>query len=352
MINFANPNLLYLLLIVPLIGLLHILSRIVRRRALQKFGNLSTLSPLMPEASRYLPGIKMLVGLCALTLIIIAAARPYVRTDSNVKREASETTVSGIEIMICCDVSNSMLASSTTDPHGTSRLQRAKFLLEKMLDNMSNDRVGLIAFAGNAYTQLPITPDLYAAKMLVRDLSTDIAPTQGTAIGAAIDMAMSSFDPESQFQKAIIIVTDGENFEDDAIVAAKNAVDAGIQVNVIGIGTITGMPIPLPKSQGGGYLIHNGTEVVTSLNEAGAAEIAKNGGGIYISGSGSLAVNDLKTQLNKIAKTEYRRTDIPSDSSDLFPLVIALAFILIIVDVALPYRKLSWLRNIKFFSKK
>ncbi len=351
MINFANPHLLYLLIAVPVIGLCHVLSRMARKHKLQRYGRISTLEPLMPDASRYLPGIKIILALSALTFIIIAAARPFVKTDRNVRLNGDETSIKGIEVMICCDVSNSMLASANSDPRGISRLQKSKFILEKALDNMTNDRVGLIVFAGNAYTQLPITPDVYSAKMYINDMSVDMVPTQGTAIGAAIDMAVNSFNPESDFQKAIIVVTDGENFEDHAQDAAKHAAEAGIQVDVIGVGTGEPMPIPVNSSRNE-YLYYGGEEVRTALDEAGAADIAEAGGGIYLSGSSSSVVSDLKTQLDKIAKTEYKRTAIPSDASDLFPLAIAIALILLLIDVALPYRKLTWLRNIKFFSKK
>lgn len=348
--NFANPHILYLLAAVPLIALFYLLARYARRRKLRRFGRPEVISGLMPNASQYMPGIKMILALTALALLIVAAARPYVKTDKNVKRDTEESKVEGIEVMVCFDVSNSMLASSTTAANGTSRLQRAKFILEKALDDMNDDRVGIIAFAGDASTIQPLSPDIRNAKMKIKELSTGIATVQGTAIGAAIDIALNSFDPESGFQKTIIVITDGENFEDDAIEAARKAKDAGVEVNVIGVGTSTPMPIPL-RGQPGQFMTHNGEEVRTALNEDEAAEIAKAGGGIYIAGSSSSAVDELKVQLDKIEKTEYVRTAIPSDSSDLFPLFTGLALILLIIEVMLPYSKLAWLRNIKFFSK-
>ena len=135
--NFANPHILYLLAAVPLIALLYLLARYARRRKLQRFGRPDTIAHLMPNASRYMPGIKMLLALTALALLIVAASRPYVKTDRNVKRDTEETTVEGIEVMVCFDVSNSMLASSTGALNGTNRLQRAKFILEKALDDMT-----------------------------------------------------------------------------------------------------------------------------------------------------------------------------------------------------------------------
>ena len=352
MINFANSQYLYVLTAIPLIAVCFIMSRIVRKRKLRKFGKNYNAELLMPDASRYLPGIKIILELTALTLIIIAAARPYVHTGKNVIVSASDETVSGIEVMICCDVSNSMLASSTTDTNGVSRLQRAKFIMDKALDNMTNDRVGLVVFAGDAYLQLPLTPDVSSAKMFINDLNTGMVPVQGTAIGAAINTAVNAFNTESEFSKAIVVITDGENFEDDAIEAAKNAAALGIQVDVIGLGTTgEGMPIPMPGSPTG-FMVYNGTEVRTALNADDAAAIAKAGNGIYLSGGNNTVVSDLETQLRKIKSTEYKKSAIPSDSSDLFPIFISFALLLLLIDVALPYRKISWLQNIKFFTKK
>lgn len=351
MINFANPQYLYLLFLIPVIATFYVLYRLMRRRRLSKFG--SRLSDtLMPDVSRYMPNLKIILQLLAMALIILAISRPYVHTDNNVIMTNEEESVNGIEVMICCDVSNSMLASATDDTNGVSRLQRAKFILDKCLNNMSNDRIGLVVFAGDAYLQMPLTPDLYSAKMYVNDLSTDMVPLQGTAIGAAINTAVNAFDPESNFNKAIVVITDGENFEDNAAEAAKSAASAGIQINVIGMGTPgTGMPIPTSDSPTG-FLVYNGEEVRTALNDAGASEIAKAGNGIYLSGNSNSVVQDLEKQLGKIKQTEYKRTAIPSDSTDLFPLITCIALIILLIDAILPYRKIKWLRNIKFFTKK
>lgn len=351
MINFANPQYLYLLLLLPILAAGYFFVRLYRINRFQKFGKYLNREQLMPDDSTYLPFIKMGLELLALGLIIIAVARPFVQTSKSVETSDDEVTVSGIEVMICCDVSNSMLASNTTDIKGISRLQRAKFILDKALDNMHNDRVGLIVFAGNAYLQLPLTPDVYSAKMFVNSLDPKMVPLQGTAIGAAINSATAAFDPTSEFNKAIVVITDGENFEDNAVAAAKNAAEAGIQVDVIGMGTTgEGMPIPSADSPTG-YMFHNGVEVKTALDAAGAAKIAEAGKGIYISGSSNSAVSDLENQLRKIKSTEYKRASIPSDSSDLFPLFTAIALMLLMVDISLPYSKFKWLKNINFFSK-
>ena len=324
-------------------------ARMVRKRKLRSFGKLNVISHLMPDASLYMGGIKIVLELCTLALIIVAYARPYVPTTQG--ENGNEENVSGIEVMICCDVSNSMLASSTDDPKGVSRLQRAKFLLEKMIGNMNNDKVGLIVFAGDSYTQLPITSDYISARMFVNDLSTDMVPTQGTAIGTAIDMAANSFTPESDFQKAIVLLTDGENFEDNAVEAASKAADAGIEVNVIGLGTSSGAPIPILGKSNEYMYDEQGNQILTKLNVDDAKAIAKAGNGIYISGASSAAASELNDQLKKLSTTEYKRFTAPNPASELFPIAISIALLLVLIDIMLPYSKIEWLKKFTFFSK-
>ena len=195
-----------------------------------------------------------------------------------------------------------MLASSTDDPRGISRLQRAKLVLEKLFSQLKNDKVGLIVFAGDAYTQLPITSDFTSAKMFLSSISPDMVPTQGTAIGAAIEMAMTSFTPEADMQKAIIVITDGENFEDEPEAAAKEAANQGIQVDVIGLGSAKGALIPLGRD--GQFLRDSdGNPVTTRLNEDMAQKIAMAGNGIYVQGSSSSVVKEVSDQLDTLSKS-------------------------------------------------
>lgn len=350
MVTFVNPQYLFLLAAIPLLAVLWLLARGARRRKLRRFGHLPVLNKLMPESSRYTGWIKISLELLALALVIIAIARPI--APSTDKESTETTSARGIELMICLDVSNSMLASSTDDPGGVSRLRRAKFILEKLIDKLQDDKIGLIVFAGESYTQLPITSDYISAKMFVDQISTEMVPTQGTAIGAAIDMAMNSFTPESEFDKAIVVITDGENFEDDAVGEARRAAEAGIQVDVIGLGTSAGAPIPTPKGMGQGkYLTdQNGQVVMTALNDKMAREIADAGKGIFLQGADPGVVNDLDDQLSKLSKTEYQRLT-ATPSSELFPLVAILALIILLIDTLIPYRKISWLRGINFFTK-
>ena len=227
MFSFANPAYLYLLLLIPLAVLLFVWSRHSRKRRLNKYGKIATIGGLMPEVSKYKPWIKLTLSMLALAMVIVMLARPRAGA------KTATTKVRGIEVMIALDVSNSMRASSTDDPQGVSRLQRAKLILEKLIDRLGEDKVGLIVFAGNAYTQLPITSDFLSAKMYLNSINTNMVPTQGTAIGAAINLAMKSFTQNEKSGKSIIIITDGENHEDDAIAAAKAAKDKGYDVLLI-----------------------------------------------------------------------------------------------------------------------
>ncbi len=348
MLSFAYPKLLYLLLTIPVIAAIYFQSRVSRRKRLRRFGQIKVVRAMMPDASRYMGWIKLTIECLALAFIIIALARPYT-TSADASAKEEETVSRGIEVMICVDVSNSMLASSTDDPRGVSRLQRAKFILEKLIDKMNDDKVGLIVFAGDAYTQLPITSDYISAKMFLNGINTDMVPTQGTAIGAAIDMAINSFTPDSEFRKAIIVITDGENFEDNAVEEARRAASAGIQVDVIGIGGGKGSPIPM---NGGEYLKdQQGKVVMTALNESMAKEIAQAGDGIYLSGGSSSVVGDLDSHLDKLGKTEFKRRTASSAANELFPIAAILAILMLVIDGMLPYCKISWLRDINFFTK-
>jgi Ca-activated chloride channel family protein len=342
MFSFANPQYFLLLLIIPLLLALFLLAKFSRTRNLQKFGHLEVLAKLMPDTSKYMPWIKITLQLIAVALIVVILARPRAGAkDQKVK-------VHGIEVMIALDVSNSMMASATDDPNGVSRLQLSKMILEKMIDNFENDKVGLIVFAGNAYTQLPITTDYVSAKMFLNEVSTKMVPTQGTAIGAAIKLAANSFTQNSKSQKAIVVITDGENHEDDAVAAATDARKSGIQVNVIGIGSTKGSTIPL--GNGGLFKDDNGNVVTTCLDEKTAQEIAAAGKGAYISGSSSDAATTLIDHLQKLAKSDLQTFEY-TQHDEQFPIFAWLALAFLILDIFAGNSKISWLKNINFFTK-
>ncbi len=242
MVNFANPRLLYLLAVVVLFALLYWRMRYLRRRRIARFGNPSVLESLMPDVSKYLPAVKMVVALIAVASMIVMLARP--RT----KGKVTEEEMSGIEVMIAVDVSNSMLASSTDDPRGISRLQRAKHVLNSLIGKLDNDRVGLIVFAGDAFTQLPLTPDFVSAKLYLNEISTGMVENQGTDIGSAIQVAMNSFSGMKDVERAIVVITDAEDQIGDAVSVADAARNEGIEVDVIGLGSGKGAQIPLDRS--------------------------------------------------------------------------------------------------------
>lgn len=342
--SFAYPNLLYLLLLIPAIFGLWVLARFSRRKKLLRYGNPMYLTPLMPDASRYMPAVKIAVELLALAALIIAVARPRAG-----EKEEVEST-SGIEVMIAFDVSRSMLASSTDDPQGVSRMQRAKYILNRLIDKLDNDKVGLIVFAGEAYTQLPITTDFLSARMYLDEISTDMVTTQGTAIGTAINMAMNSFSPDSDVNKAIIVITDGENHEGDAMEMAQYAKNQGIEVDVIGVGSLKGAPIPLDSSKGEFLKDASGAPVTTFLNKKMAKEIAEAGGGEYINGSGNKAVDQLIDRLDHIEKSDLSHVSYKA-SAEQFPVFAAIALILFAVDAFILPRKIGWLKQFTFFSK-
>lgn len=343
MFSFANPECLYLLLLIPILIMLFILARVAQVKKLKLYGHLTVLNKLMPDVSKYKSWIKITLQLIAIAMVIIILARPR----AGAKEQTVE--VKGIEVMIALDVSNSMRASATDDIKGVSRLQKAKLFLEKLIDKLDNDKVGLIVFAGNAYTQLPITSDFVSAKMFLNSINTNMVPTQGTAIGAALKLAMNSFTPNENTQKAIIVITDGENHEDDAVGMAKAAVEKGIKVDVVGIGSPKGSPIPL-DNHGNFLKDDNGNVVTTYLNEEMAKKIADAGEGIYVSANNSDALSDIDGQLKKFAKADMEKI-VYSQHDEQFPVFAWIALIFILIDIFVLDRKISWLKNINFFSK-
>ena len=341
MINFAHPQYFYLLLLLPALVLLFLWNRRDRRKRLERYGRRTSIEPLMPEVSRYKPWIRLTLELLLLAMVIVVLARPRAGSSK------TTTKVHGIEVMVAVDVSNSMNASSTDNPQDVSRLQRAKMVLQKLIDRLDNNKVGLIVFAGNAYMQMPMTSDAASAKLFLNGINTNMAPTQGTAIGAAINLALNGFSQSKKSQKAIIIITDGENFEDDAVSAAKNAAKQGVHVNVIGVGSTTGAPIPVD----GGYLTDdNGEPVTTYLNEKMAQQIADAGDGVYISGTAADAVSTLQETLDKLAKSDLAAVSY-TQHDEQFPVFATIALLLLLGLLLLLERKNPWLKKYNFFTK-
>jgi len=341
MFQFASPEYLFLLLLVPLLISIFVFSDIRRKRNVKKFGNPELLEGLMPNVSKIRPLVKFCLQLLALILLVIVLAQPqFGSKEETVKRN-------GIEVMIALDVSNSMLAEDIKP----NRLEKAKQMLSQLVDNLENDRIGLIVFAGDAFVQLPITVDYVSAKMFLSTINTQIVPRQGTAIGTAIDLSIKSFGQANESGRAIIVITDGENHEDDAVGAAKLAVENGITVNVVGMGRPEGAPIPIPGTMSF-WKDRNDNVVVTKLNEEMCREIAKAGQGIYVRADNTnTALRALTAELNKLEKSEIE-TKVYTEHNEQFQSFAFFALFLLILDFFVFYRKNKRLSKIKIFDLK
>lgn len=342
--DFAHPEILYLLILLPVILALYLLARYARRRKLARYGHTESLTSLMSEASKYKPAIKIVLIMLAVASLIIALARPR-----HGEKEITETRA-GIEIMIAVDVSRSMLASSTDDAKGISRLDRAKFLFNKLINSLENDKVGLVVFAGNSSLQLPITNDFVSAKIYINDLSTSMINEQGTDIGAAIDMALQGFSSDEDVNRAIILLTDAEDHEEQAVAVADKARQAGVQVNVIGVGTAKGALIPIGNGSSEFLKDESGTPVTTRFNADAARKIAESGSGNYINGNDADADQQMVKLLDKIDKADLGSVKYKA-SAERFYIFLWIAFALIIADIFILDRKIGWLSKINFFSK-
>jgi len=343
MFRFANGEFLWALLVIPLLTLFFVWSRIQRKKALQRFGNLEMVNQLMPFASRFRPVLKFTTLMLALSFIITGVARPQFGSKlKKVKRE-------GIEIIIALDVSNSMMAEDIKP----NRLDRAKLAISRLVDKLTEDKIGLIIFAGDAYTQLPITSDYNSAKLFLNSINTQIVPKQGTAIGAAVNLAMRSFTPDSKANKAIIVITDGENHEDDAVAAAKSAAESGMVVHAIGMGLPQGSPIPVLRNGQTEYMKDgSGNVVITKLDEATLEKVAAAGNGIYVrANNAQVGLNTLFDEINKLDKTEMEAL-IYSEYDEQFQYFFAIGIFLLILEFVILERKNRFLKQINLFSVK
>jgi len=341
MFRFAHPEFFFLLLLIPVLIGVFIYTGILKRRNIAKFGNSNLLAELMPNVSVFRPKVKFYMQLTAILLLTIVLAQPQFGTKTeNTKRQ-------GIEVMIALDVSNSMMAQDVAP----SRLENAKQVLSKLVDGMSNDKIGLVVFAGDAYTQLPITSDYVSAKMFLSTISTKSVPRQGTAIGSAIDLSIKSFGQKSKVGRAIIVITDGENHEDDAVGAAKLAAENDIIVHVIGMGKADGAPIPIQGTMSF-WKDKDGNVVVSKLNEQMCKEIAVAGKGLYVHADNSnSAFRIITKELDKLAKSDIKAS-IFSEFNEQFQSFALLALLLLIIDFFIFDRKNKKLTKIKIFDLK
>ncbi|MDA3880252.1 MAG: VWA domain-containing protein [Prolixibacteraceae bacterium] len=341
MFRFANQEYMVALLIIPVLIIIYFIFRRKRKKAIEQFGNLEILEPLMPNASKARPGWKFTILLLAISLLIIGLAQPQFGSKlQKVKRK-------GIELIIALDVSNSMMAEDIQP----NRLERAKRAISLLTERLNNDKIGLIVFAGDAYVQMPITTDYTSTKLFLSSINTSIVPRQGTAIGSAIDLASKSFTPESESNKAIIIITDGENHEDDAISMAEAAQEKDIIVHTIGMGLPQGAPIPVikPNGQKDFRKDKNGEVVVTKLDEDMLQQIAAAGGGKYVRANNTeVGINAIFDEINKMQKTELE-SRVYSEYNDQFFYFIAAALILLLAEFLIMERKNKYLKKISLF---
>ena len=340
MFRFEDITYLYLLAVIPVLALLRFMMTRTQKKRLKKFGDPQLVRQLMPDVSRWRPAVKFWLLQAALALIIVMLARPQFGTRiSHEKRQ-------GIETLIAMDISNSMLAEDVTP----SRLDRCKMMVENLVDNFTDDKIGLIVFAGDAFIQLPITSDYVSAKMFLADIQPSMIRTQGTDIALAIRKAQNSFTQEENIGKAIIVITDGEDHEGGAVEAAKEARKKGMRVYVLGVGSDGGAPIP---DGNGGYMKdRSGNTVMTRLNQDMCRQIAQAGGGAYIHvDNNSDAQRQLDNELAKLAKKETEST-VFSEYDEQFQAVGILVLLLLIAELCILECKNPLLRNVRFFKGK
>lgn len=337
MIRFEHIWILHGLWALPILSLVFFLHLRWKRRIIGKWGNTENTALLMPGRSSTMPSIKFILYVIAYGLIILALANP----GQGSRIETAKRK--GIDIIVALDISNSMLATDVTP----SRLTRTTQSLQRFIGKLSGDRIGLVLFAGKAIRILPITSDYSAANMIVSNINTRMVETQGTAIGAAIESAVSGFSKEGKRNKVIVIVSDGENHEDDAIAAAEKAFQQAIRIYTIGIGTPTGSPIPIEgKGSGNFRKDKEGTTVITRLNETMLQKIAAAGNGKYYSGLLAISgFNALADELDKLEKTEVE-SKVFTDYESVYQYPLALAFLLLLLESLLSERRIrrpAWL---------
>lgn len=341
MFRFEDTIYLYLLLVIPILGVVYLFGLYRSRKKLKKAGDIELLKELMPDVSVWRPTAKFCLLLIALALMIIMLARPQFGTKINNEKRT------GIETIIAMDISNSMLAEDVVP----SRLDRSKMMVENLVDNFNDDKIGLIVFAGDAFVQLPITSDYVSAKMFLESIDPSMMASQGTDAAAAINMAVNSFTHDEGVGKAIILITDGEDHEGGALEAAANAKEKGMRVYVLGVGSPKGAPIPIPGTND--FMTDNsGKTVMSALNEDMCKQIASAGGGVYIHvDNNSNAQQQLNNELDKLAKKEMETT-IYSEYDDQFQAVCIIVLLLLIIEVCILERKNPIFRKFSLFGKK
>ena len=340
MFRFEDPAYLYLLLMLPVLVVFYIYSNYKKRKAIKEFGDPDLMASLMPEVSKRRPDFKFTLVIICIALFAVLLARPQFGSKlETVKRQ-------GVEVIIALDISNSMLAQDIQP----SRLEKAKRLISQLVEKMEEDKVGLIVFAGDAFTQLPITSDYISAKMFLEGISPALINKQGTDIGAALSLASRSFTPQDGVGRTIILITDGENHEGGVEQAIKALSDKNIQINVLGIGSPEGSPIPMDDSKDF-RRDKDGNIVVSRLNEQMCQDLAKAGNGVYVRvDNTNTAQKAIQQAIDKLAKADIE-TQVYSDYNEQFQAVAWVLLLLLIVETLILERQNPLLKKIHLFER-
>lgn len=331
------------LLIIPVLFLLFLFLQLWRRNTQRKFADKKLLKRLSPNQSTFKSVLKIIVLSLAFACLAIALVNPKIGTKlETVKRE-------GVDIVFALDVSKSMLAEDIAP----NRLDKAKQLVTQIVNNLASDRIGIIAYAGKAFPQLPITTDYAAAKMFLQNMNTDMLSSQGTAINEAITLAKTYYDDEEQTNRVLIIISDGEDHSDSASEVAEEASEEGIRIFTIGVGDKKGGPIPIKRN---GIILNykkdkNGETVITKLNEETLQNIAQEANGAYINGKNTNdVIESIRDILNKMDKKEFEAKQF-ADFKDQFQWFLALGIFFLLIDIFLLERKTGWLKKLNLFNE-
>lgn len=334
----------YLFLIIPVMIVIFVALQIWKKRTQRKFADLTLLKRITPNSSNFKPTLKLVFLLFGLSFLIIGLVNPKIGTKlETVKRE-------GVDIVFALDVSKSMLAEDIAP----NRLEKAKRLVSEIINQLGSDRIGIIAYAGQAFPQLPITTDYGAAKMFLQSMNTDMLSSQGTAINEAINLATTYYDDEQQTNRILFIISDGEDHTDGITIdAVDKAVEEGIRIFTVGVGQAKGAPIPIKRNGVVQSLKKDaqGEVVITKLNEEILKEIANEGNGEYINGSNTdEAVEFIKQQLNQIDKTEFEAKQF-AEYKDQFQWFLGIGLFFLFMDIFLLERKTKWLKKLNLFNE-
>ncbi|ARV09878.1 BatB protein [Winogradskyella sp. PC-19] len=331
------------LLVIPVIVLLFILVQVWKKSAQKKFANSTLLKRLSPNQSLFKSVLKLIVLSAAFLFLSLALVNPKIGTKLETVRSQ------GVDIVFAVDVSKSMLAEDIAP----NRIEKSKQLVTQIINSLGSDRVGIIAYAGKAFPQLPITTDYAASKMFLQNMNTDMMTSQGTAIREAIELAKTYYDDEEQTNRILVIISDGEDHEGDAASIAEEANEQGIRIFTIGVGNKKGGPIPIKRN---GIILNykkdrNGETVITKLNEDTLKEIAEEANGVYINGSSTNeVVETIKDLLDKMDKKEFESKQI-ADFKDQFQWFLGFGILFLFIDIFLLERKTEWLKKLNLFNE-